>query len=145
MSETYSTTIPNIKDNDGDDVYLKIIFKKQHDCNFVEAEAFDSKGRYFYAEKLERDYEYYVNKAEEWELNDKNITYIDYEGDITIELKHDDFGICDKIIENIYSPYHLKSINTRIAEEEEKFKIFIYHLKKKKIHIEKFYSNLNLM
>lgn len=147
MSETYSTTIPNIKDNDGDDVYLKIVFKKRylHDRNFVEAEAFDSKGRYFYAEKLERDYEYYINKAEEWKLNDKNITYIDYEGDITIELKHDDFDICDKIIENIYSPYHLKSINTRIAEEKEKFDILIYHLKKKKIQIEKLYSNLNLM
>ncbi len=27
-NEKYSTTIPNIKDNDGDDVYLKIIFEK---------------------------------------------------------------------------------------------------------------------
>lgn len=57
MSETYSTTIQNIKDNDEDDVYLKIVFKKRylHDYNFVEAEAFDSKGRYFYAKKLERE------------------------------------------------------------------------------------------
>jgi len=28
-SEKYSTTIPNIKDNDGDDVYLKKIFSKK--------------------------------------------------------------------------------------------------------------------
>lgn len=48
MSETYSTTIPNVKDEDGDDVYIKIVFEKTTNPEIVRASAFDSKGRYFY-------------------------------------------------------------------------------------------------
>ena len=138
MSEKYSTTIPNIKDNDGDYVYVNIIFEKTKNPKIIRAKAFDSKGRYFYQSTLSKNFEYYVNKAEEWELK---VTYCDYDGILCIELKGDEWGRYDTLDEDKYSPNHLQSINNEIAEAEEKLEI----LKKKKIQIKKFYINLNLV
>ena len=138
MSETYSTTIPNIKDNDGDYVYVNIIFEKTKNPKIIRAKAFDSKGRYFYQSTLSKNFEYYVNKVEEWELK---VTYCDYDGILCIELKDGEWGKYDTLDEDKDSPYHLQSINNEIAEAEEKLEI----LKKKKIQIKKFYRNLNLV
>ena len=138
MSETYSTTIPNIKDNDGDYVYVNIIFEKTKNPKIIRAKAFDSKGRYFYQSTLSKNFEYYVNKVEEWELK---VTYCDYDGILCIELKDDKWGRYDTLDEDKYSPNHLQSINIEIAEAEEKLEI----LKKKKIQIKKFYINQNLV
>lgn len=139
MSETYTTIIPNVKDEEGDDVSLKIVFKKKlYQVPGLSAEAFDSKGRYFYAKSLERDFEYYVNQAEEWTLK---VIYCNYGGIICIELQGDKYGEYDTLNEDKDTPYHLQSINNEIAEAEEKLNI----LKKKKLQCEKFYGNLNLI
>jgi len=56
-SEKYSTTIPNIKDNDGDDVYLKKnIFEKTKNPKIIRVKSFDSKGRYFYQSTLSKNF-----------------------------------------------------------------------------------------
>lgn len=135
MSETYTTIIPNVKDEEGDDVILKFVFKKNIYQDNLSADAFDSKGRYFYAKSLERDFEYYVNKAKEKQLK---VIYCDYG---VIELQGDKYGEYDTLNEDKDSPYHLQSINNEIAEAEEKLKI----LKKKKLQCEKFYDILNLI
>ena len=135
MSETYTTIIPNVKDEEGDDVSLKIVFKKTKNPKITRAEAFDSKGRYFCESTLSKDFEYYVNKAEEWTLE---VIYCDYG---VIELQGDKYGEYDTLNEDKDSPYHLQSINDDIAEAEENLKI----LKKKRIQCEKFYGNLNLI
>lgn len=132
MSETYTTIIPNVKDDEGDDVSLKIVFKKTKNPKIVSTEAFDSKGRYFYAKRLSKNFEYYVNQAEECKL--KSI-YCDYGGTNFIELQGDKYGEYDTLNEDKDSPYHLQSINNEIAEAEEKIKI----LKKKKLQCKKFY------
>jgi hypothetical protein len=134
MSETYTTIIPNVKDEEGDDVSLKIIFEKNLYQDNVSAKAFDSKGRYFYENTLSKDFEYYVNKAKEKQLK---VIYCDYG---VIELQGDKYGEYDTLNEDKDSPYHLKSINNEIAEAEEKLNI----LKKKKLQCEKFYNILNL-
>ena len=140
MSETYTTIIPNVKDEKEDDVILKIIFKKNlYQVSGLSAEAFDSKGRYFYVNNLlAKNFEYYVNQAEEWTLK---VIYCDYGGSKCIELQGDKWGEYDTLNEDKYSPYHLQSINSEITEAEEKLKI----LKKKKLQCEKFYGNLNLI
>lgn len=140
MSETYTTIIPNVKDEEGDDVSLKIVFKKKlYQVPCLSAEAFDSKGRYFYVNYLsEENFEYYVNQTEEGGLK---LIYCDYEGTIWIELQSDKWGNYDTLNEYKDSPYHLQSINNKIAEAEEKLNI----LKKKKLQCEKFYGNLNLI
>ncbi len=138
MSETYTTIIPNVKDEEGDEVRLKIVFKKNTNPTIISAEAFDSKGRYFYAKSLTNGFEYYVNTAEEWTLE---VRYCDYGGIICIELQGDKWGEYDTLNEDKDSPYHLQSINDEIAEAEENLKI----LKKKRIQCEKFYGNLNLI
>ncbi len=139
MSETYTTIIPNVKDEEGEDALLKIVFKKNlYQEPGVSAEAFDSKGRYFYAKSLERDLEGYINHADEGTLE---VIYCDYEGTICIELHGDKYGEYDTLQEDKYSPYHLQSINNEITEAEEKLKILI----KKKLQCEKFYGNLNLL
>ena len=138
MSETYTTIIPNVKDEEEDDVSLKIVFKKTKNPKITRAEAFDSKGRYFCESTLSKDFEYYVNKAEEWTLE---VIYCDYGGTKCIELQGDKYGEYDTLNEDKDSLYHLQSINNEIAEAEEKLKI----LKKKRIQCEKFYGNLNLI
>jgi len=138
MSETYTTIIPNVKDEEEDDVSLKIVFKKTKNPKITRAEAFDSKGRYFCESTLSKDFEYYVNKAEEWTLE---VIYCDYGGTKCIELQGDKYGEYDTLNEDKDSPYHLQSINDEIAEAEENLKI----LKKKRIQCEKFYGNLNLI
>lgn len=138
MSETYSTTIPNVKDEEGDDVYLKIVFEKTTNPKIIRAKAFDSKGRYFYQSTLSKNFEYYVNQSEEEELK---VIYCDYGGTKCIELQGDKWGEYDTLNEDKDSPYHLQSINEEIQEKEENLKI----LKKKKIQCEKFYINLNLV
>jgi len=127
--------IPNVKDEEGDDVSLKIIFKENANPIIISAEAFDSKGRYFYAKSLARDFEYYVNQVKEEQLK---VIYCDYG---VIELQGDKYGEYDTLNEDKDSPYHLQSINNEIAEAEEKLKI----LKKKKLQCEKFYGDLNLI
>ncbi len=138
MSETYTTIIPNVKDEEGDDIILKIIFEKNMYQDNLSAEAFDSKGRYFYAKSLERDFEYYINKAKEQTLK---VIYCDYGGTKCIELQGDKYGEYDTLNEDKDSPYHLQSINNEITEAEKKLNI----LKKKKLQCEKFYINLNLV
>jgi hypothetical protein len=146
MSETFTTIISNVKDEEGDDALLKIVFKKNlYQEPGVSAEAFDSKGRYFYAKSLERDLEGYINHAEKGTLE---VIYCDYEGTICIEIQGGRWGQYETLQEDKYSPYHLQSINNHlqsinneIAEAEEKLKILI----KKKLQIEKFYGNLNLL
>ena len=138
MSETYTTIIPNVKDEEGDDIILKIIFKKTNNPKIIRAEAFDSKGRYFCESTLSKDFEYYINKAEEQTLK---VIYCNYGGIICIELQGDKYGEYDTLNEDKDTPYHLQSINNEIAEAEEKLKI----LKKKKLQCEKFYGNLNLI
>jgi len=145
MSETYTTIIPNVKDEEGDDVILKIVFKKNTNPIIVSAEAFDSKGRYFYAKRLARDFEYYVNKAEEWTLE---VSYEIYNDCTTLEEPFTIIYLCSSLFnvdnglnEDKDSPYHLQSINNKISEAEEKLK----KLKKKKLQCEKFYGNLNLI
>lgn len=93
-SEKYSTTIPNIKDNDGDDVYLKIIFEKTKNPKIIRANAFDSKGRYFYQSTLSKNFEYYVNQVKEEELK---VIYCDYGGTKCIELQGDKWGEYDTL------------------------------------------------
>lgn len=134
MTETYKTIIPNIKDEEGDDVILKMVFNKNIYQDNVSAEAFDSKGRYFYAKELEKELEYYINQAEEGNLK---LTYCEYEGIVCIELQLDKWSEYDTLNEDKYSPYHLQSINDEIAEAEEK----INFLKKKKLQCEKVYEN----
>lgn len=153
MSETYTTIISNVKDDDGDNVNIKIIFKKK-DWEFewaqnakqkrmfpiiVSAEAFDSKGRYFYVEKLQKEFEHYVHISEKCKLND--IRYDNFEGQISIYLEgggwNDNYGL----EEQKNSPYHLREINKKIVEVENQLE----KLKEKKIQIEKFYQNLNLI
>lgn len=139
MRETYTTIIPNIKDENDDIVSIKIVFKKmiaENQQKFVSAEAFDSKGRYFYAKRLEKDYDYYFHKAEEWELD--KITYIDFEGSLSIYLEGGGWGDYTGLDEFKDSPFHLQSINNEIAEIKEKLK----KLKKKKLQCETFYGNL---
>ena len=140
MSETYTTIIPNVKDEEGDDVSLKIVFKKNlYQVPGLSAEAFDSKCRYFYVNNLlEENFEYYVNQTEEGGLK---VIYCDYEGIICIELHSDKWGNYDTLNEDKDSPYHLQSINNEIAEAEKKIQI----LKNKRIQCEKFYGNLNLI
>lgn len=138
MSETFTTIIPNVKDEEGEDALLKIVFKKTKNPKIIRAEAFDSKGRYFCESTLSKDFEYYVNQAEEWTLK---VIYCNYGGTICIELHGDKYGEYDTLQEDKYSPYHLKSINNEIAEAEEKLKNLI----KKKLQCEKFYGNLNLL
>lgn len=137
MSETYTTIIPNVKDEKGEDVLLKIVFKKTL-YEYVSAEAFDSKGRYFYAKSLERGLEGYINHAEKGTLE---VIYCDYEGIICIEIQGGRWGQYETLQEDKYSLYHLQSINNEIAEAEEKLKI----LKKKKLQIEKYYTNMNII
>lgn len=136
MSEIYETIIPNIKDEEGDDVILKMVFNKNIYQDNVSAEAFDSKGRYFYAKKLEKELEYYINQAEEENLE---LTYCEYEGIVCIELQLDKWSECDTLNEDKNHPYHLhlQSINDEISEATEKIK----KLKKKKLQAEKFYGN----
>ena len=55
MSETYTTIIPNVKDEEEDDVSLKIVFKKTKNPKITRAEAFDSKGRYFCESTLSKE------------------------------------------------------------------------------------------
>lgn len=145
MSETYTTIIPNVKDEEGDDVSLKIVFKKNTNPTIVSAEAFDSKGRYFYAKSLTRGFEYYVNTAEEWTLEVRYNIYQDYTTYRSIYtiiyLYSSLFNVDNGLKEIKDSPYHLQSINNEIAEAEKKIKI----LKKKKLQCEKFYGNLNLI
>lgn len=138
MSETYTTIIPNVKDEEGDDIILKIVFEKNTYQANLSAAAFDSKGRYFYQSTLSKNFEYYVNQAEEKELK---VIYCDYGGTKCIELQGDKWGEYDTLNEDKDSSYHLQSINNEIAEAEENLKI----LKKKKIQCEKFYINLNLV
>lgn len=148
MNKIYKTIISNVKDDEGDEIYLKIVFKKipsgfaLEDSNIilytVESEAFDSKGRYFYAEKLNKDFEYYVNKAKKLGLD---IRYIDFEGTSTIYLEggggNDFFGLDEKK----YSPYHLKSINDEIIIKEKE----LQKLKDKRFEITRFYNEFNLL
>lgn len=136
MSETYTTIVPNVKDEEGDDVSLKIVFEKTKNPKIVRASAFDSKGRYFYESILAEKFEYYVNQKEEGGLK---VIYCDYEGIICIELHGDKWGKYDTLNEDKDSPYHLQSINNEIAEAEEK----IQFLKEKRKQCSKFYSNLN--
>jgi len=133
MSETYTTIIPNVKDNEGDDLHLKIVFEKTKNPKIVRANAFDSKGRYFYISTLSKDFEYYVNKAEEKTLE---IIYDEFEGSIWIDLKGDKYGEYDMLNEDKDSPYHLQSINNQIAEAEEKIQL----LQEKRIQCQKFYG-----
>lgn len=135
MSETYTTIIPNVKDEEGNDVSLKIVFKKTKNPKITRAEAFDSKGRYFCESTLSKDFEYYVNKAEEWTLE---VIYCDYGGTKCIELHGDKYGEYDTLNEDKDSLYHLQSINNEIAEAKEKIQI----LKNKRIQCKKFYGNL---
>ena len=51
------------------------------------------------------------------------------------------WGQYETLQEDKYSLYHLQSINNEIAEAEEKLKI----LKKKKLQIEKYYTNMNII
>jgi hypothetical protein len=104
----------------------------------VSTEAFDSKGRYFYAKNLKRDFEYYVNKDEEWELK---VIYCDYEEIICIEIHGDRWGEYDTLNEDKNSPYHLQSINEEIQEKEKK----LCELKDKRLRIAKFYDGFNLL
>ena len=131
MSETYTTIIQDIKDNDGDNICLKIIFKKitseyllQHSY-ITRAEAFDSKGRYFCAERLNKEFEYYVDKAKKCNFNDA--IYIDFEGSLTIYLEGNGYNDCYGLDENKESSYHLQSIDTKIINAEKELEI----LKKK--------------
>ena len=136
MSETYTTIIPNVKDEEGDDIILKIIFKKTNNPKIIRAEAFDSKGRYFCESTLSKDFEYYVNKAEECTLK---VIYGDFEGTKWIELQGDKYGEYDTLNEDKDSLYHLQSINNEIAEAEEKIQI----LKNKRKQCSKFYGDIN--
>jgi hypothetical protein len=138
MSETYTTIIPNVKDEEGDDVSLKIVFEKTTNPKIIRAKAFDSKGRYFYESTLSKNFEYYVNQSEEGKLK---VIYRDYGETKCIELQGDKWGEYDTLNEDKDSLYHLQSINNEIAEAKKNLKI----LKKKKIQCQKFYSNLNLM
>ena len=140
MSETYTTIVPNVKDEEGDDVSLKIVFKKNlYQVPYLSAEAFDSKGRYFYVNNLlEENFEYYVNQKEEGGLK---VIYCDYGGTKCIELQGDKYGEYDTLNEDKDSLYHLQSINNEIAEAEEKLKI----LKNKRKQCLKFYNILNLI
>lgn len=135
MSETYTTIIPNVKDEEDNEVCIKIVFKKTSNPAIVRAEAFDSKGRYFYDSKLSENFEYYVNQAKELTLK---VIYWSFEDTKCIELEGNKWGNQDTLYEDNDSPYHLQSINNEIAKTEEKLK----DLKKDKLQCEKFYNNL---
>lgn len=102
MIETYTKIIPNVKDDKNNIVTIKIVFQKiieENQSNIVRAEAFDSKGRYFYQQdEFEKDFEYYINK--EWELTD--IKYIYFEGILSIVFldggSWNEFFLLDEII-----------------------------------------------
>jgi len=96
--------LSNVKDDKNDIVTIKIVFQKiieENQSNIVRAEAFDSKGRYFYQQdELDKDFEYYINKAKEWELTD--IKYIYFEGILSIVFldggSWNEFFLLDEII-----------------------------------------------
>ena len=96
--------LSNVKDDKNDIVTIKIVFQKiieENKSNIVRAEAFDSKGRYFYQQdELDKDFEYYINKAKEWELTD--IKYIYFEGILSIVFldggSWNEFFLLDEII-----------------------------------------------
>jgi len=96
--------LSNVKDDKNDIVTIKIVFQKiieENKSNIVRAEAFDSKGRYFYQQdELDKDFEYYINKAKEWELTD--IKYIYFDGILSIVFldggSWNEFFLLDEII-----------------------------------------------
>lgn len=96
--------LSNVKDDKNDIVTIKIVFQKiieENQSNIVRAEAFDSKGRYFYQQdELDKDFEYYINKAKDWELTD--IKYIYFEGILSIVFldggSWNEFFLLDEII-----------------------------------------------
>ena len=142
--------IIGVRDNNDDEVKLKIIFRKTTN-DFAEAEAFDSKGRRFYAKKLDRDYEYYANKLEEWKHNDTRHDEVKYGFQYGVEYYGDD-GENDELIiflegNNAWwdctsglveEHCSLKSYDNDIAEAEKT----IRRLKQKKEEIRKLFDGL---
>jgi len=110
--------IHNVKDLDGDIVTLKFIFISSFTSS-LSAQAFDSKGRYFYAERFEKDLQYYLDKLKKSELN---IVYDDFRSDvITIYLDGGEYGDCNYgLVEQEYDDKHLINLNREITETKNK-------------------------
>lgn len=111
--------IHNVKDLDGDIVTLKIIFIGHPLACRFSAEAFDSKGRYFYAERIEKDLEYYLDKLKKSELN---VVYDDFRSDVmTIYLDGGEYGDCNhRLLEQKDDDKHLINLNREITETKNK-------------------------
>ena len=124
LYNTYIKIIRNVKDDNNDNIDLKIIFKNVN-CN-TEVSSFDTKNRYFYIEDINKSFEYYKNI----ELN--NIIYSNFEGQLTIYLEGGGFSDSYGLEEQKDSLLHLQTINKKITETKNQLK----KLKEQKTNIE---------
>jgi len=137
---TFTTIIKNIKDDNNDNIDLKIIFNEIDD-EFHERKikAFDTKGRYFYAEYAAynmdycQEFEYYKNKELNKQFN--NIIFNNFEGRLTIFLDGGGFRDSFGLDEEIDSPLNLHTINKKIIKAKDQLK----ELEEQKTKIELFF------
>jgi hypothetical protein len=125
-SNTFTTIIKNIKDDNNDNIDLKIIFNEIDDeFHQRKIKAFDTKGRYFYAEYAAynmdhcQEFEYYKNKVLNKELN---IIFNNFEGRLTIFLDGGGFRDSFGLDEEIDSPLNLLTINKKIIKAKDQLK-----------------------
>ena len=123
---TFTTIIKNIKDDNNDNIDLKIIFNEINDeFHQRKIKAFDTKGRYFYAEYAAynmdhcQEFEYYKNKVLNKELN---IIFNNFEGRLTIFLDGGGFRDSFGLDEEIDSPLNLLTINKKIIKAKDQLK-----------------------
>lgn len=122
MSNTYTLIIRDIKDDNNDNIDLKIIFNDiGGELCRRKIKAFDTKGRYFYAEYAAynmdecKEFEYYKN-------NSLNIIFHNFEGLLTIFLYGGGYSDCHGLEEQKDSPLHLQIKNEKIIEAKNQIK-----------------------
>lgn len=130
---TYTTVIQKVKDDCDHIVRLRIILTvvqdaKEQKTTQLQAEAFDSNGRYFYAEQLDQHSDYIRN------LQQDKLTPV-YDGSY-IYLLGGGWSDMVGLDEITNSPFHLKEINTQIMQTKQ----HLDTLEQKKQQLNAFYE-----
>lgn len=124
ITTTYNTTVRRIRDADGDEVDVHLHFTQEESvpplslARIVHACAYDSKGRYFYANRMPKPLAHYMELFEErWK--DICVTYGQFEGCLAVFVEGGVGEDVRGLKEDVDSPEHLQSFHAHMRNMEQ--------------------------